>query len=170
MQNLIIRITQENTKLITEDKIGCFILADNLSADFMTWFTEEAHKHNKLVLTSGDNAVETYQNCKADGLVIDSSKDEKPQKLVKQIQAQAKKAILGVITRNRRHEAMLVSECEPDFVIFRLWKDGLAENRELIEWYSELFLIQCAAQPEEPCDYTDLPVDFIISDDTYYRV
>ncbi|MBO6281787.1 MAG: hypothetical protein J6N49_04555 [Alphaproteobacteria bacterium] len=166
MQNLIIRITQENTKLITDDKIGCFILADSMSAEFMAKFTEEAHKHNKLVLTSGNNAVEAYQNCKADGLIIDSSKEEKPQKLVKQIQAQAKKAILGVITRNRRHEAMLVSECEPDFVIFRFWKDGFSENLELLEWYNELFLIQNAVLPAEEIELSNIRSDFIILDDT----
>ncbi|MEE6207362.1 MAG: hypothetical protein VZR95_04840 [Alphaproteobacteria bacterium] len=170
MQNLIIRITQENTKIIDDDKIGCFILPDTTSDAFAVKFVEAAAQKGKLVLTCGNNALSAYQKWHTDGLIIDTSKEEKPQKSVKQVQAQAKKAIIGVVTRNRRHEAMLVSECEPDFVIFRLWKDGLAENRELIEWYSELFLIQCAAQPEEPCDYTDLPVDFIISDDTYYRV
>lgn len=166
MQNLIIRITQENTKLINDDKIGCFILADNLSPEFMVRFTSEAHKRDKLVLTSGTNAVETYKNCQADGLIIDSVKEEKPQKSVKQIQAQAKKAIIGVITRNRRHEAMLVSECEPDFIIFRFWKDGLSENLELLKWYNELFLIQNAVMPTEEIDLSNIHSDFIILDDT----
>ena len=167
MQNLIIRITQENTKLASADnKIGCFVLADNLSAEFMVKFTEEAHKHDKLVLTSGNNAVEAYQNCKADGLIIDASKEEKPQKSVKQIQAQAKKAILGVISRNRRHEAMLISECEPDFIIFRFWQDGFAENLELLEWYNELFLIQNAVLPMQEIDLNSVHSDFVILDDT----
>ena len=166
MQNLIIRITQENTKLASDNKIGCFILADNLSAEFMAKFTEEAHKHDKLVLTSGNNAVEAYQNCKTDGLIIDASKEEKPQKSVKQIQAQAKKAILGVISRNRRHEAMLISECEPDFIIFRFWQDGFAENLELLEWYNELFLIQNAVLPMQEIDLNSVHSDFVILDDT----
>lgn len=166
MQNLIIRITQENTKLASDGTIGCFILADNLPAEFTVKFTEEAHKHDKLVLTSGSNAIETYRNCKADGLIIDASKEEKPQKLIKQIQAQTKKAILGVISRNRRHEAMLISECEPDFIIFRFWQDGFAENLELLEWYNELFLIQNAVLPMQEIDLNSVHSDFVILDDT----
>ena len=166
MQNLIIRITQENTKIIDDDKIGCFILPDTTSDAFAVKFVEAAAQKGKLVLTCGNNALSAYQKWHTDGLIIDSSKEEKPQKLVKQIQAQTKKAILGVITRNRRHEAMLVSECEPDFVIFRFWKDGFSENLELLEWYNELFLIQNAVLPAEEIDLSNIRSDFIILDDT----
>jgi hypothetical protein len=169
MQNLIIRITQENTKIIDDDKIGCFILPDTTSDAFAVKFVEAAAQKGKLVLTCGNNALSAYQKWQTDGLIIDTSKEEKPQKSVKQVQAQAKKAIIGVITRNRRHEAMLVSECEPDFVIFKVWQDGYERNKELLTWYNELFLIQSAAQMEEVCDYTALPTDFVIINDTVYE-
>ena len=46
MQNLIIRITQENTKLIEDEKIGCFILGETLTPQFAEEFTKKA-KHSK---------------------------------------------------------------------------------------------------------------------------
>jgi hypothetical protein len=63
---------------------------------------------------------------------------------------------------------MLVSECEPDFLIFRFWRDGWEANRELLKWYNELFLIQCAAQVEEDCDFKSLPCDFVILNDVAF--
>ena len=168
MQNFIVRITQENTNLINRAELGCFILADTISPQFAAKFTESAQKAGKLVLTEGPNAVELYQNFGADGLILDTSKEANPAKVIKAVQKQTQKAVLGVISRNRRHEAMLVSECEPDFVIFKFWKDGLEANKELLEWYGELFLIQNAAQIEEDFDFSALPADFVILDDVKY--
>ena len=168
MQNFIVRITQENDRLIYGERIGCFILSAKVGADFAGNFVRKAHEAGKLVLTEGENAAENYRLYQADGLIADVSKEATPQKILKQIMAQVKGAVIGVICRNRRHEAMLVSECEPDFVIFKVWCDGLETNRELLKWYSDLFLIQCAAQVEEDLDYKGLPADFIILDDSYF--
>lgn len=168
MQNFIIRITQENTQLLTDEKIGCFILSDTCDEKFAKKFIKEAKTSNKLVLIAGQNAVQIYKDYEADGIIADTAKETEPQKIVKQLKKQAPRAIIGVITRNRRHEAMLVSEAEPDFVIFRFWKDGFADNAELLKWYNDLFLIQNAAQIEEDCDYKQLPADFIILSDQQY--
>lgn len=168
MQNFIVRITQENDALLNDEKIGCFILADKLEPQFAKDFVKKAKSCGKLVLTEGENALDNYQLYQADGLIVDTSKEDAPQKLLKQVQAQAKHAVIGVICRNRRHEAMLVSECEPDFVIFKVWQDGLETNRELLKWYSELFLIQCAVQIEEDVGYQSLSADFVILDDKKY--
>lgn len=165
MQNFIIRITQKNFSLLSGSEIGCFILADTTDNSFADEFIKQAHTQNKLVLAEGLKAIDFYLAHHTDGLIIDTSKEDKPQKLLKEIQKKAPKAILGVICRNRRHEAMLVSECEPDFLIFKVWAEGFDANKELLAWYNELFLIQSAAQVEEPCDYTALPTDFIILDD-----
>ena len=165
MQNLIVRITQENLNLIKEDKIGCFILAESLSEDFARGFTAKARQQGKLVLTFGEQALEKYMDYKADGLVVDTIKESMPQKIIRQIKEKAPKAILGVVTRNRRHEAMLVSECEPDFIIFKFWRDGFEANAELLKWYGELFLIQNAVWPQEGVDCTALPADFLIAED-----
>lgn len=168
MQKLIIRITQENTKLIADSNLQCFILPDSLPQSFIADFCAKAKTAEKLVLLSGEKAADLYLQKLGDGLIIDTSKDENPAKHIKEIKAKCKKSLLGVICRNRRHEAMLVSECEPDFIIFRFWKDGFAANSELLKWYSEFFLIQSAVQPEDEVDTSNLSADFLIlSDDTY---
>ena len=168
MQNFIIRITQENTKLLNDDKIGCFILPDTVSSEFAECFISEAKQKEKLVLAHGDNALQFYQQFNPDGLILNTVKEENPRKFIENIRAQAKKAIIGVISRNRRHEAMLVSEAEPDFIIFQIWKEGLENNVELIDWYNEFFLIQNAAWPKEEVDYKTVKSDFVILDDTEY--
>lgn len=165
MQNLIVRITQENLNLINKEKSGCFILAESLSEDFACDFTAMAQQKGKLVLTSGEQALENYQKFKADGLIIDTIKESAPQKIIRQIKEKAPKAVLGVVVRNRRHEAMLVSECEPDFVIFKFWNDGFNANAELLKWYGELFLIQNAVWPQDDVSCAELPADFVIADD-----
>ena len=119
---------------------------------------------------SGEKAADLYLQNLGDGLIIDTSKDENPAKQIKEIKAKCKKALLGVICRNRRHEAMLVSECEPDFIIFRIWKDGLDHNIELLKWYSDLFLIQNAVLPEDEIDTRKIPADFVILNDTAYTI
>lgn len=168
MQKLIIRITQENTNLISDSNLQCFILPDSLPQSFIADFCAKAKTAEKLVLLSGEKAADLYLQKLGDGLIIDTSKDENPAKHIKEIKAKCKKSLLGVICRNRRHEAMLVSECEPDFIIFRFWKDGFAANSELLKWYSEFFLIQSAVQPEDEVDTSNLSADFLIlSDDAY---
>lgn len=168
MQKLIIRITQENTKLIADSNLQCFILPDSLPQSFIADFCAKAKTAEKLVLLFGEKAADLYLQKLGDGLIIDTSKDENPAKHIKEIKAKCKKSLLGVICRNRRHEAMLVSECEPDFIIFRFWKDGFAANAELLKWYSEFFLIQSAVQPEDEVDTSNLSADFLIlSDDAY---
>ena len=167
MQNFIIRITQENFNSINNECCQCFILPDTTTPDFALDFVQKAHAKDKLILSEGNNAVEFYKKYNLDGVVVDTSKDEKPQNTVKFVQQQIGKAIVGVISRNRRHEAMLISECEPDFVIFKVWQEGIEHTKELLEWYNELFLIQSAAQVEDKnIDIEALTADFVIIDDT----
>ena len=130
MQNFIVRITQENANLLNRAELGCFILPDTAAPDFAADFVAQAHAANKLVLTEGTDALGFYRRFATDGLIVDSSKETNPAKFLKSVQKQAPHAIIGVITRNRRHEAMIVSECEPDFVIFKFWKDGFESNKE----------------------------------------
>lgn len=165
MQNFIIRITQENDALIANQSIGCFILEETLTPAFAAAFVLKAHQAEKLVLCAGDKAAENYRQYQADGFVVDTVKEVAPQKILKPYREKFPKAIIGAVCRNRRHEAMLVSECEPDFVIFKFWQDGLETNRELLAWYNELFLIQSAAQIEEKIDWRSLSADFLIVSD-----
>lgn len=165
MQNFIIRITQENFKLLANERFSCFLLSENVRDNFAAEFIKKAHELKKLVLFEGESALQLYTQYQADGIIIDASKNEKPQKIIKEVQKKAPKAVLGVVSRNRRHEAMLISECEPDFVVFKVWKDGLEKSKELLAWYSEFFLIQCAAQVEDDIDYADLAADLVILND-----
>ena len=121
MQNFIIRITQENTNLLDDEKIGCFILPDSVSAEFAEKFINEAKQKEKLVLACGDNALRFYKQFNPDGLVLNTVKEGNPRKYIEDIRSQAKKAVIGAVSRNRRHEAMLVSEAEPDFIIFQFF-------------------------------------------------
>ena len=168
MQNFIIRITQENTNLLNDDKIGCFILPDSVEPQFAEHFIKEAGQKGKLVLIDGDNALQFYQKFNPDGLILNTVKENNPRKFIEDIRAQAKRAIIGVISRNRRHEAMLVSEAEPDFIIFQIWKDGMENNIELIDWYNEFFLIQNAVWPKEEVNVKEIKSDFVILDDVKY--
>ena len=61
MQNFIIRITQKNTNLLNDEKIGCFILPDTVSAEFAEKFINLAHQKEKLVLVCGNNALHFYK-------------------------------------------------------------------------------------------------------------
>lgn len=169
MQNFIIRITQENLQILQDERIGCFILPDDISAKFADEFVSLARKRDKLVLCCGADAVDFYKTHGADGFIIDTAKENEPQKLVERIKQANPRAVIGVISRNRRHEAMLVSEAEPDFVIFKIWCDGMEHNLELLSWYGEFFLIQYAAQIEEDVDWRKIKSDFIIISDEKYR-
>ena len=168
MQNFIIRITQKNTNLLNDEKIGCFILPDTVSAEFAEKFINLAHQKEKLVLVCGNNALHFYKQFNPDGLILNTIKQDNPRKYIEDIRSQAKKAVIGAISRNRRHEAMLVSEADPDFIIFQVWKDGLQNNLELLDWYNEFFLIQNAAWPQEDIDTNTIKSDFVILDDTKY--
>ncbi len=163
MQKLIIKIAPEHEYLITDEKLQCFVIDSGENEEFITRFIASAHQAGKLILICGDNATESYQKFAADGFVLDLSKEEKPQKIVKSVKKQFPQAVIGIISRNRRHEAMLISECEPDFVVFKVWQEGFAQNKELLAWYNELFLIQSAAWVEEMfAECYSAPTDFLI--------
>lgn len=165
MQNLIINITQENFELLKAKDLGCFILVENLSENFVRNFINQAHENEKICLFSGKNAGEKYAEFSADGVILDLCKEEKPQKIIKEFKKKNPKALLGVVSRNKRHEAMLISECEPEFIIFKIWSDGLEKSKELLEWYNEFFLIQSAVLPMENCKVDSLIADFVIKND-----
>ena len=165
MQNFIIKLTQKNINLLENKDVGCYIISSEMTDNMIKQAVEKVHSLNKLILVSGDNAEDLYQKYQTDGFILDCSTANSPAKIVKAARKNAPQAIIGVISRNRRHEAMLISECEPDFIIFRLWYEGLEKNLELLQWYSDLFLIQCAALPEEEIPLKNISADFIILSD-----
>ena len=169
MQNFIINITQENFEILKDENAACFIISPNLSSSFKQNFISQAKKVGKICLLSGNQAETDYQTYGADGVILDLSKEEHPAKIIKNFKKSSPKALLGVISRNRRHEAMIISECEPEFIIFKVWNDGFDKSAELLEWYNEFFLIQCAVWPMENLEKSDIQSDFVIVDEAQYH-
>ena len=162
MQKIILKMTEEKSEILNDSRFECFILPQNLSSGFKKEFSETAKKKNKLTL------AEEVSDCLAygfDGVLLDFSKSEHIAADYKKYAKDLKGKIIGAISRNRRHEAMLVSECEPDFVVFKAWRDGIEKIKELTSWYNEMFLIQSALLPEEEIDYKSFETDFVILDD-----
>lgn len=166
MQKFIINISQQNFDLLEDKNLECFILSSNLADSFKAEFAKKAKEKQKLVLSFD---VQSVTNFDLDGIIIDLSKSENIASDYKTITQGLKKKFIGTICRNRRHEAMLVGECEPDFVIFRAWNDGKEKVQELTSWFNEMFLLQSALLPVEDVEFKDFETDFIILDDIKYK-
>ncbi len=159
----IIRIDKKvdfNLETMQED---CFVLTAELAQDFCLRFIEEARKFDKIVLFYGEKAINYCIDFEADGVVIDLGADELQEKMANLRKKLGKEKYIGLFTRNRKHESMIVSETEPDFVVFKVWKDGFDKVKDLTDWYNEFFLIQSAAWlMDENIDISALNTDFVI--------
>lgn len=168
MQKFIVRITQPQSDLLDNEALECFILGSDLPKPFAAEFAMQAKSKRKLVL------AETPELCTAlnlDGAILDLSKSANVSTDYKKAAESLKKKIIGVICRGRRHEAMLASECEPDFLIFRAWTEGQEKIRELTDWYAEMFLIQSALLPmDDDLEFCAFASDFVILDDIKYKI
>ncbi len=164
MQKFIILITTEDYTLINNPDLECFILSQDLSFDFKKEFALQAKE--KIVLAQN---LKDLKDFNLDGVVLDLSGVQNISLEWKTIKSELKNKITGLITRNRRHEAMLTSECEPDFIIFKAWAEGLEKTKELTSWYQEMFLIQSALWPQEDLDAKDFETDFLIISNTKYK-
>ena len=167
MQKFILHITEPNFELLNQDDLECFILKSDLPDSFKTEFAKKAKEKQKLVL--GFDA-KTVMDFNLDGVLVDLSKSEDIATDYKLLTQGLKRKFIGAICRNRRHEAMLVGECEPDFVVFRAWVDGREKVQELTSWFNEMFLLQSALLPLEDVDFSLFATDFVILDDTKYKI
>ncbi|MBO4285095.1 MAG: hypothetical protein J5895_02555 [Alphaproteobacteria bacterium] len=165
MQKFIIQIEEENFVWPEDKNLECFLLSNDLSASFKADFALKAKKNGKIVLGFSADDCLSYQ---LDGVLLDLSKSENIKKDYQSGAENLKNKIVGAICRNRRHEAMLVSECEPDFVVFKAWADGAEKVKELTAWYAEMFLIQSALLPVDEVDYSAFKTDFVILSDRKY--
>lgn len=172
MQKFIISITSEDLSLIVNPEVECFLLDSAMDKEFNRRFAAEAAAHGKLVLVGGENAPELCKELGLDGVIVDMSKNEKPKADFQFLRNfLGKNANIGAITRNRRHEAMVISENEPDFLIFQAWTDGIEQVRELVNWYNELFLIQSAVIcRDENLDFGSFDCDMVILSDREYTI
>lgn len=161
MQRFIILITKEELALIDHPDFECFILSQTLSADFKKDFANKAK--DKITLAQN---IKDCQEFNLDGVLLDFSSSKDIASNWKSLKPALKGKFIGIITRNRRHESMLVSECEPDFIIFKAWLDGAEKIKELTSWYHEMFLIQSALFVQENINYQEFETDFVIIPDT----
>ncbi len=150
----------------------CFLLDSSLPEDFVRSFARRASEQNKLVLAAGEKAADLCRRCNLDGVLLDLSNADNPAREIENFRKSAgKEKILGVISRNRRHEAMIISESEPDFVAFKIWKAGEAGTQELVRWYSELFLIQSAVfVQDEDAGWEACNSDIVIINESWYKI
>lgn len=168
MQKFIIKISEPDDSLLNNPECECFILSSDLPENFIGEFLSKAKTSDKIVLT--DNA-ELCAKLNFDGVLLDLSKSENIGADYQAQTANLKRKFIGVICRNRRHEAMLVSECEPDFIAFRAWKDGAEKVKELTDWYEEFFLIGAALLPmDDDLDFSAFKTDYVILDNTKYKI
>lgn len=167
MQKFIIKISEPDDSLLNNPECECFILSSALPKEFMLKFIAAAKAKDKIVLAESS---ELCAQLNTDGVLLDLSKSEN---IAADYQAQTaglKRKFIGVISRNRRHEAMLVSECEPDFIAFRAWQDGADKVKELTDWYEEFFLIQAALIPvDDNLDFSDFKTDYVIVNQEQYQ-
>lgn len=170
MQKFIVTLTSEDTTLIQNKALECFAVDSSLPEAEVTNLVSAVKQAGKLVLITGEQACEICTKTGADGALVDLSKSEHCAKDVNFSRKQIGDKILGIISRNRRHEAMLISECEPDFVVFKAWNDGIEQVKEVVSWYNEMFLIQSAvilAEPITPLQQFDC--DIIICSAAEYK-
>lgn len=163
MQKIIQRIEKEDLSVLENQEVDCFLLSSKLSEKFIKDFTTKAQTLEKIALVYGENSIQKCLETNCDGVIIDLTASENIKKDIEKIRKElGDKKFLGIIPRARRHEAMLVSELEPDFVVFKVWKDGIENMQELVSWYTEFFLIQCAILLEEDVDVSSFSADMVI--------
>ena len=171
MPKFIIRPTAADFSLREKEELECFLLPADLPDSFIAGFARRAAAAGKIVLAEGEGALACCRKHHLDGIVADLSAEEDPGRAAAALRRETKDLVLGLISRNRRHEAMLLSEAEPDFLIFRVWSDDTAANRELIAWYGSLFLIQSAVMPQTfSAEVLSYPADIFIINDTDYTI
>lgn len=163
MQKFIIRVDSENSQILKKMDEECFVLATSLDAEYCRKFVEKAVSENRVVLFYGNNAIEKAKQYNADGVILDLGAEKLKEKMADVRKQLGKWKFVGLFTRNRRHESMIVSEVEPDFIIFKVWKDGFENVKELTDWYNDFFLIQSAAWiMEDGVPAENLRTDFVI--------
>lgn len=172
MQNFILNIRSAEDELFLSDSLlQCYLLDTAIELNALSELCNRLLNAGKIVLLSGDRALDLCALLKADGVVLDLSASADIKADMDFACRSLKGGILGVVSRNRRHEAMLVSENEPDFIVFKIWRDGAAHTIELSRWYNEFFLLQQAVMPQDDeTDFEQYPADMAILTPQLYKI
>ena len=164
MQKFIVRVESEEKRFSDKMDGECYALNAALDEEYCREFVEKAAAESRIVLFYGEGAVKTAVHLGADGVILDLGVEGLKEKMAAVRKELGKSGVVGLFTRNRRHESMIVSEAEPDFVVFKVWKDGFESVRELTDWYNDFFLIQSAAWiMEDGVPTEELRTDFVIT-------
>lgn len=172
MPNFILNITSQNDDLmLSNPDIQCYILSSDIEHTSLQKLVHQISNAEKISLLYGEKSVDIAPLLSADGVLIDLSKSENIKKDIKNIRHQLPQGILGTICRNRRHEAMIISENEPDFIVFKIGGDGTDKTLELAKWYNDFFLLQMAVFPQDAeADFTQYPCDIVILTPERYKI
>ena len=163
MQKFIVRVESEEKRFSDKMEGECYALNAALDEEYCREFVEKAAAESRIVLFYGEGSVKTAVHLGADGVILDLGVEGLKEKMAAVRKELGKSGVVGLFTRNRRHESMIVSEAEPDFVVFKVWKDGFESVRELTDWYNDFFLIQSAAWiMEDGVPSEELRTDFVI--------
>ena len=163
MQKFIVRVESEEKRFSDKMEGECYALNAALDEEYCREFVEKAAAESRIVLFYGEGAVKTAVHLGADGVILDLGVEGLKEKMAAVRKELGKSGVVGLFTRNRRHESMIVSEAEPDFVVFKVWKDGFESVRELTDWYNDFFLIQSAAWiMEDGVPSEEQRTDFVI--------
>ncbi len=167
MPQFILNINSASDTVYRDENICCYLLNESLPDGYVQSFSAEG----RLVLLGGKNAAERCKLLNADGVVADISSDYPIKAQVAKVAEKLGKGkVLGVVVCARRHEAMLASETEPQFVAFRFAPEEKDKAQELIAWYNELFLIQCAVDLRGGLQNLDgIDADFVIINSHDYK-
>ena len=158
MPKIILKINQTSDKIYDDEKICCYVAESSLPLEFI----KKIAAKGKMVLLSGGDAVSICKDSDFDGVLVEISTTQPIKAQINKIRSQlGSQKALGVIIPARRHEAMLASEAEPEFVAFRFLASEKEKAVDIIKWYNELFLIQSAVDlslglqqlPELDCDF-----------------
>ncbi len=167
MPKIILKINQASDTVYDDENICCYLVDTAAGEEFVSKFDARG----KLFLLCGSHAPEWCMAHKADGVVTEPDLKQPLKIQINKVRGLiGTKKVLGVIICPRRHEAMLASETEPEFVAFRFSEAESAKAREIIAWYNELFLIQSALDMETILpDAATYDTDFIIINSRDYK-
>ncbi len=163
MQKIIVEVNEEKEEFLTSLTEECYVLHSTLSVEYVRKFTNFAQSQKKLVLFCGDEAISRLKVNDADGVLLDLGSIGLKDKVEEIRKSIGKNKILGLVSRTKRHDSMLVAETEPDFVVFKAWSDGIENLVELTDWYADFFIIPCAIfLQDDNVDYQNIKSDYVI--------
>lgn len=168
MSQIILKIETPDDVVYNDGRVCCCLFDASLPEEFLL---KARRNFPGLSLLCGKDAAVLCKHLDFDGVVAeaDVSKPLKaPLKKIREVIGPRK--ALGIIIPPRRHEAMLASEVEPEFVAFDFHPEEAGQARDVIKWYNELFLIQSAVVFNPAVRDKDFPeTDFLMINSRDYK-